>query len=152
MLDITRYAVKDAFDNLPLDKRIWESIQDWDLPRAFRTFLWKAMHGAHKLGRFWEIILNFKHWTKCIDCGEEDNLKHIMLWCPESGHRSIWPLVKTLWDKKKEWKPSMARDAKHRSNTESRDGKIHTREKIPHWRWPSFQIPNSRIDNADLGD
>ena len=28
MLDITRYAVKDALDNLPLDKQIWESIQD----------------------------------------------------------------------------------------------------------------------------
>ena len=41
MLDITRYAVRNAFGSLPSDRQLWESIQDKDIPRAFRAFLWK---------------------------------------------------------------------------------------------------------------
>lgn len=106
MLDIARYTVKDTFDNLPSDKQLWESIQDQDLPWVFRAFLWKAVHGACKIGRIWENILNFKHRVNCEDCGKEDSLKHIMLRCPESGHKPIWSLVKTLWDKKQGRKPA----------------------------------------------
>ena len=106
MLDVTRFEVRDAFDNLPSDKQIWQSIQDQDLPQTFRAFLWKTMHGVHKLGRFWENILNFEHRANCVDCREEDNLTHIMLQCPESGYGLIWPLAKALWDKKQNGKPA----------------------------------------------
>ena len=83
--------------NLPSDRQLWESIQNQDLPWMFRAFLWKAMHGVHKLGRFWENIPNFEHRVNCRDCGEEDSLKHIMLWCLELGHGSVWPLAKAVW-------------------------------------------------------
>ena len=84
ILDITRYAIRDTFSSLPLDRQLWESIQDKDLPWTFRAFLWKSMHSAHKLGSFWENILDLKHRANCGDCIEEDGLEHIMLQCPES--------------------------------------------------------------------
>ena len=34
MLDITRYAVEEAFGSLPSDEVIWRSIQDKDIPRS----------------------------------------------------------------------------------------------------------------------
>ena len=105
MLDITRYAVRDTFGSLPSDRQLWESIQDKDLPRTFRAFLWKAMHSVHKLGSFWENILGLKHRASCRDCGEEDGLEHIMLQCPKSGHGTIWPLAKVIWNKKRNRSP-----------------------------------------------
>ena len=34
MLNITRYAVEEAFGSLPSDEAIWRSIQDKDIPRS----------------------------------------------------------------------------------------------------------------------
>ena len=84
MLDITRYAVRDAFGSLPSDRQLWKSIQDKDIPRVFRAFLWKAIHGVHKIGKFWENVPGLEHRASCGDCREEDSLEHIMLRCPKS--------------------------------------------------------------------
>lgn len=76
------------------------SIQDKDLPRAFRAFLWKTLHNAHKIGGYWEYIPNHEHKANCERCGETDDMDHIMLRCPASGQETIWALAKELWERK----------------------------------------------------
>ena len=59
MLDITRYAVVDAFGALPSNQKIWKSIHNKDLLRPLKAFLWKALHNTHKVGNYWENIPNW---------------------------------------------------------------------------------------------
>ena len=61
MLDITRYMVEEAFGSLPSNEAIWRLIQDKDILRSCQTFLWKALHNAHKVGSYWERITSHKH-------------------------------------------------------------------------------------------
>ena len=100
MLDITRYVVEEAFRSLPSDEVIWRSIQDKDIPRSCWTFLWKALHNAHKVGSYWERITGHEHRSLCHECGGTDNLEHIMLTCTHSEQEKVWGLAKELWKKK----------------------------------------------------
>ena len=100
MLDITRYAAEDAFGSLPSDEVIWKSIQDKDISRSCRTFLWKALCNAHKVGSYWERKMNHEHRSLCHNCKETDDLEHIMLTCHHSGQKTIWELAKELWKMK----------------------------------------------------
>ena len=82
------------------------------------------MHGVHKLGRYWENIPRFEHRAKCADCGEEDDLKHIMLQCPRIR---AWPSLvagKSDLGQKVEWQASMARNVEHWGNYRSRSSKL----------------------------
>ena len=100
MLDITRYAVEEAFRSLPSNEAIWRSIQDKDIPRSCQTFLWKALHNAHKVGSYWERITGHEHRSLCHECGGIDDLEHIMLTCTHSGQKKVWELAEELWKTK----------------------------------------------------
>ena len=100
MLDITRYTAEEAFRTLPSDEAIWKSIQGKDISRSCRTFLWKALHNVHKVGSYWERITNHGHRSLCHECGETDDLEHIMLTCHHSGWETVWKLAEELWRKK----------------------------------------------------
>ncbi|KAG2339349.1 hypothetical protein BDR05DRAFT_968082, partial [Suillus weaverae] len=36
-----------------------------DTPRNIRSFLWKCLHGAYKIGDFWDKILHYEHRGSC---------------------------------------------------------------------------------------
>lgn len=91
MLDIIRYAVGDT------NEAIWKLIQDKDISRSCKTFLWKALHNAHKVGNYWEKITNYKHRCLCHECRNTNDLEHIMLTCHHSGQKTVWRLAKELW-------------------------------------------------------
>ena len=100
MLDITRYVGEEAFGSLPSNEAIWWSIQDKDIPRSCWTFLWKALHNAHKVGSYWERITSHEHRSLCHECGGTDDLEHIMLTCTHSGQEKVWELAEELWNTK----------------------------------------------------
>lgn len=102
MMDITRYAIEDAFGVLPSDEKIWKSIQNKDLPRSFRAFLWKTLHNAHKVGGYWENIPNWEQRSICRHCERDatDSMEHIMLECRVTGQELIWNLARELWEKR----------------------------------------------------
>jgi len=51
-LDITRYTIQDLTGNLETDATVWTNSRHKDLSKKIRQFLYKALHGAHRIGEF----------------------------------------------------------------------------------------------------
>lgn len=110
-LDMTRYAVREAFGPFPTDKTIWKSIWHKDISRPIRSFLFKALHRAQKVGDYWQHIDGFEHRATCHSCGTEDSMEHILTSCDIPGQKLIWELAKELWLKKNNHWPGIRNTA-----------------------------------------
>ncbi|KZP11171.1 ribonuclease H-like protein [Athelia psychrophila] len=103
MLDITRYAVEENFGHAPLDEAIWRAIQNSDLTRSIRSFLWRATHNSHKIGEYWGKCPGLEQRGWCYGCTQEEgstvteSMDHILLKCQEPGREIIWDLAERLW-------------------------------------------------------
>ncbi|KAJ7913642.1 hypothetical protein B0H13DRAFT_1612394, partial [Mycena leptocephala] len=72
---------------------IWKSIRHRDIGRNIRNLLWKSMHGAHRLGKWWLNIPECEERSNCVHCGAEETLNHILLECPCPGQSEVWKLA-----------------------------------------------------------
>lgn len=98
---MTRWAIHDINQEAPTDKRIWLSLKDRSISREARAFLWKAMHNAYKVGRYWESIPNFKRRALCAECGNAtETLEHILTECKMSGQDTIWKIVGLIHERR----------------------------------------------------
>ncbi|KAG0700961.1 RnaseH-domain-containing protein [Suillus ampliporus] len=104
-LDITRYAIQTLTGHLEEDATIWKGCRNKDLPRKIQQFLYKAIHGAYRIGEYWSNIPTYEHRAKCSHCQVEiETLEHIMLECPNNVRTMIWNLASNLWPEKySEW-------------------------------------------------
>ncbi|KAJ7742028.1 hypothetical protein B0H16DRAFT_1676242 [Mycena metata] len=100
---VSRKATNRNYVHAPTPATIWKSSP---VTRQIRTFLWKAMHGAHRIGKFWENIPECKDRAICGHCGVTETFEHIILECGRPGQEQVWKLVKELWAKKhSNWPP-----------------------------------------------
>ncbi|KAE9401682.1 hypothetical protein BT96DRAFT_817590 [Gymnopus androsaceus JB14] len=83
----------------PMAEHLWKSIRDPELPQRIRDFLWKSMHDAHRVGRFWKHIPECEERMMCAHCNEVESLEHILLECDRPWRRLIWEMAKSLWPK-----------------------------------------------------
>jgi ribonuclease HI len=104
-LAITHHATREISLGTPTEAQIWRSIRDKDLPKGIRGFLWKNLHGAYRLGEFWQNIPNFEQRGTCNLCGEVESMEHILIECENSpARKTIWKLAEELWKKReKDW-------------------------------------------------
>ncbi|KAG1837674.1 hypothetical protein C8R48DRAFT_751614 [Suillus tomentosus] len=104
-LAITHHATREISLGTPTEAQIWRSIRDKDLPKSIRGFLWKNLHGAYRLGEFWQNIPNFEQRGTCNLCREVESMEHILTECENSPARKIiWKLAEELWKKReKDW-------------------------------------------------
>ncbi|KAI0708428.1 ribonuclease H-like protein [Earliella scabrosa] len=72
---------------------LWRAIRTRDVARNMRDFLWKALHDALRVGRFWENIPGYEQRAICATCGVTESLEHILLECSAPGQREVWNLV-----------------------------------------------------------
>ncbi|KAJ7891129.1 hypothetical protein B0H13DRAFT_2234834 [Mycena leptocephala] len=86
-------AIKDAFSFHPKSPAIWKSIRHRDIGRDICNFLWKSMHGAHRLGKWWLNIPGCEERATCVHCGAEETLDHILLECPSPSQSEVWKLA-----------------------------------------------------------
>ncbi|KAJ6541601.1 hypothetical protein B0H19DRAFT_958216, partial [Mycena capillaripes] len=93
-------AMQQNFNRLPLPAEIWKSIRHKDFTRQTRNFLWKSIHGAHRIGEFWKHIPDCEQWGICQYCEETEDLEHILLKCKRPGQELIWKLTRDLWLRK----------------------------------------------------
>jgi len=99
-LDMTRHAVRETFGSFPNDSTIWTAIWNKDVSRPIRSFLYKALHKAQKVGDYWKHIKSAEQRATCHICGVEESLDHILTDCDIKGQKLIWSLAKELWLKK----------------------------------------------------
>ncbi|KAJ7763072.1 hypothetical protein B0H16DRAFT_1414371 [Mycena metata] len=96
----TQSAVKALFKKAPTEKLIWRSIRNKDISRQIRNFMWKTLHGAHRIGKFWEHIPEMGDRATCQHCGVTESMEHILTECDRPGRAEIWALAEALWLKK----------------------------------------------------
>ncbi|KAH6905949.1 hypothetical protein BKA70DRAFT_1107185 [Coprinopsis sp. MPI-PUGE-AT-0042] len=102
-LSIAKHAAKEATGLTPPDKAIWKKIRGRDVvSNKTKNFLWKALHGALKIGNYWEGMTNFEHCSRCRHCDTTETLEHILLECERSGQQVVWQMAERLMEKRGE--------------------------------------------------
>ncbi|EJD38392.1 hypothetical protein AURDEDRAFT_27869, partial [Auricularia subglabra TFB-10046 SS5] len=99
---LIKAEVKEHCGYTPTTKQIWEGVRNDDLSRQTRNFLWKAIHGAHKIGPYFKNMPSpWKEIATCPTCGVEESMEHVLLDCPDSKQEVIWNLVKDFFAMKR---------------------------------------------------
>ncbi|KAJ7852443.1 hypothetical protein B0H13DRAFT_2238191 [Mycena leptocephala] len=99
-LELVQAALKTQNARTPTASTIWKSLKHRDVTRQIRTFLWKSMHGAHRIGKFWKNIPECEERATCQHCQETESLEHILLHCERPGQSQVWKLAEEFWAKK----------------------------------------------------
>ncbi|KAJ7924130.1 ribonuclease H-like protein [Mycena leptocephala] len=93
-------AIKSQCGKTPTPASIWRSVRHKDISRQIKTFFWKAIHGAHRVGKFWTHIPGYEERAMCRFCEEAESLEHILLKCRCPGQAQVWKLVDEMWTMK----------------------------------------------------
>ncbi|KAG1774668.1 hypothetical protein EV702DRAFT_1121860, partial [Suillus placidus] len=102
-LDVTRFAIQEITGHLETDATIWSNSRNKDISKKTKQFIFKALHGAHKIGEFWTNILTYtlltyEHRARCAHCNEDvESMEHILIDCPNNASSLIWSLAKNTW-------------------------------------------------------
>ncbi|EIW59901.1 uncharacterized protein TRAVEDRAFT_122926 [Trametes versicolor FP-101664 SS1] len=75
---------------------IWRALRRDDTRRSLRDFWWKALHGALKIGTYWDNIPGYEQRTSCSHCAVPESLEHIWNECDAPGALVIWRNVLDL--------------------------------------------------------
>ncbi|KAJ7701281.1 hypothetical protein B0H14DRAFT_2417050, partial [Mycena olivaceomarginata] len=96
MLENVKRHIKQTRGRVVTDEDIWKSLQHKDfLPRTAQ-FLRRSMHNAHRVGHYWTHIPECQERAICQECGETEDLKHILTTCSSPGAELIWSAAEKL--------------------------------------------------------
>ncbi|KAJ6566061.1 hypothetical protein B0H19DRAFT_939935, partial [Mycena capillaripes] len=105
-ISIAQNALRSQYSHAPTAATIWKSLRRKDITRQIRTFLWKWMHGAHRIGKFWKNIPGYEEREICRHCNVTEDLEHILLHSTKPGQAQIWKLAEEFWaEKHGTWPP-----------------------------------------------
>ena len=90
-------CVEELFDIAPTPEAVWRSTRHKDLTKKTQDFLWKCIHDAFKIGRFWSRIENYERRGVCTLCEVEESMEHILTECEAPGRSQVWSLANELW-------------------------------------------------------
>jgi ribonuclease HI len=99
---LARNAVEDFSGNNPTEEKIWTHTRDKTLLPKHRQFMWKTLHDAFKVGKWWSHVPNKEDKAECYceTWSQEESMEHILTRCTHPGRREIWELARQLWEKK----------------------------------------------------
>ncbi|KZV97585.1 hypothetical protein EXIGLDRAFT_584680, partial [Exidia glandulosa HHB12029] len=94
-------AVKAAVERqnglAPTEEQIWISIKSRDLARNVRNFLWKGLHGGHKIGDYFNgMPAPWRDYALCPLCDTSETLQHILFECKSRERETVWDLASNL--------------------------------------------------------
>ncbi|KAH9831279.1 uncharacterized protein C8Q71DRAFT_715833 [Rhodofomes roseus] len=79
---------------------LWKSIRNQDFRLPISDFLWKCLHCAFRVGRFWAKIPGYEERSMCQYCGVVDSMTHILTECTAPGQEELWSMAGNLWQRK----------------------------------------------------
>ncbi|EPS93670.1 hypothetical protein FOMPIDRAFT_1135701 [Fomitopsis schrenkii] len=77
---------------------IWKGLYHKDVRRQISDFLWKALHGALRIGKYWDNIPRFEDRAECPTCGVKETMDHIIRDCNAMGKEVLWTEARRLWE------------------------------------------------------
>lgn len=93
-------AIKDVVEEVcgaaPTESSVWRMLRKDPVSRKIRDFLWKAIHGAHRIGRYWAHIPGYEERQMCVGCGAVEDMAHILTTCLEPGQCEVWTIAREL--------------------------------------------------------
>ena len=97
-LERARATLKDVTKNEISNTQLWMKCRHPDIRRPVQNFLFKAMHGAFRIGQFWEDIPQHADRARCASCNTSpESLEHILIDCDNVAISTIWSLAKQTW-------------------------------------------------------
>ncbi|KAI0349253.1 hypothetical protein OH77DRAFT_1507538 [Trametes cingulata] len=78
------------------EKALWTGLRQDPIRPVVRDFLWKATHGAYKVGAFWKNVPGLEARATCTGCGAEESLEHILVHCDATGRAEVWEAAREL--------------------------------------------------------
>ncbi|KAE9384473.1 hypothetical protein BT96DRAFT_960893 [Gymnopus androsaceus JB14] len=138
-----------------IGKHLWKSICDPELPRRIRDFLWKSMHDAHQVCKFWKHIPECEERMMCAHCNEIESLEHILIECDRPWRRLIWEMAKSLWPNTPDhgpWKEPNLGIILGTNLLEFKDAKDSTKSESAHLIWKLRCEAVIDCENEDIPD
>ncbi|KAH9854955.1 hypothetical protein C2E23DRAFT_701483, partial [Lenzites betulinus] len=80
--------------------RVWTALREDLIRKQARDFLWKALHGALRVGPYWGHIEGYEGRARCGVCGTTEDLNHILVECGTPERKRIWELTEAALRKK----------------------------------------------------
>ncbi|KAJ7039671.1 ribonuclease H-like protein [Mycena alexandri] len=90
-------AATGADGEVPTTGKIWKSTRNKDISRSIRFFLWMLIHGAYKVGEYWDSIPNHAYRGQCPQCGTYESMNHILTECGVPGQKEVWDIASEMW-------------------------------------------------------
>ncbi|KZV82321.1 hypothetical protein EXIGLDRAFT_576561, partial [Exidia glandulosa HHB12029] len=85
----------------PTARQIWTATKSKDVSRNVRNFQWKGLHGAHKVGEYFETMPSpWKELAQCPRCNCTESMQHILFECTDPARETIWQLAEDSLEKK----------------------------------------------------
>ncbi|EIW60550.1 RnaseH-domain-containing protein, partial [Trametes versicolor FP-101664 SS1] len=97
---LVQQAVMSASTVKPTEEAVWCSLRKDPISKKTRDFVWKALHGSHRVGKFWSHIPGYEGRALCSVCGVLESMEHILTQCTVPGQQTAWALARGLLKKK----------------------------------------------------
>ena len=79
------------------DKAIWDHIRKSPIRPKIQQFFYKALHGSHKIGRYWLNVPTLEERCFCTTCKSDESMDHILTECEHPTRTLIWERAKKTW-------------------------------------------------------
>ncbi|KZW03098.1 hypothetical protein EXIGLDRAFT_574957, partial [Exidia glandulosa HHB12029] len=87
-------AVERQNGSVPTEDQIWTAIKSRDVARNVRNFLWKGLHGGHKIGDYFtNMPAPWRDYALCPLCNVTEDLQHILFGCSSRECETVWRLA-----------------------------------------------------------
>ncbi|KAJ7773687.1 hypothetical protein DFH07DRAFT_767627 [Mycena maculata] len=97
ILTLVKGAVKTIFHIHVSSADIWKAVAVKDILPRTAQFLWKGLHGAHRIGKYWTHIPECDDRAECQKCQTTEDLEHILIKCDSPEREIIWKAAEQLW-------------------------------------------------------
>ncbi|KAJ7321907.1 hypothetical protein DFH08DRAFT_818285 [Mycena albidolilacea] len=103
-LELVQKTVEDTFGRYVSDTDVWRAVYVKDILPRTAQFLWKGLHNAHRISKYWTHIPECEDCTICKACNTTEDLAHILVKCQSPGQEIIWKAAESLWlEKETQW-------------------------------------------------
>src|ERR1700677_2495088 len=92
-----REDIQQESGSLEKEETIWESLWKRPIRPKIQDFLYKSIHGTHKIGKYWLNIESLDTRSQCTTCETVESLEHILTRCHSDTRSSIWNTARELW-------------------------------------------------------